>query len=145
MSYTPLEQKLISGLQGFAAVTALVGQNIFNEQLPQGLLSSSSPGRVLTIKRVSTLSYRTMDANITTLVAVRIQFTAWSNTASANLDVLSIMNALVAFLNQFAAAGSANQAPNDVLNRFTAPYPQTQPPLWQGVLDTRIFNREDLT
>ena len=152
MTYTPLEQKLREELLIFPELVALVGSNVFNEQLPQGLLSSASPARALTVKRVSTLRYYTHDGATNVLCAVRMQFTGFSNLASATVDVLQINKALVDFLDAFCATSTAlfgspattpTQFPNIDLNEFTTPYPQTQPPLWQGIVDARIFNRED--
>ena len=88
--------------------------------------------------------YTTLDRNTNALSAPRIQFTAWSNTTSSKLDVLGINNQLVLFLNQFSATGLATQSPNTILNAFVSLYPQSQPPLYMGVVDARIFNREDL-
>jgi hypothetical protein len=128
MTYTPLEQKLREDLLTFTEVTAYVGTNIFNDQLPQGLLSQPAPFRALTIKRISTQRLY-------------------------NLDALSINKALIDFLNQFCATETAlfssppttpTQFPNIILNEMIVPYSPTQPPLYSGIVDARIYNREDL-
>lgn len=144
MSYTPLEEKLRTALLAFSGITGLVGSNVFADQLPQGLLSPSLPGVALTLKRVSTQFYTTLDTNINALAAPRIQFTGWSNRTSSKLDVLNINYQLALFLNQFSATGYSTQTPNTILNAFVSLYPQSQPPLYMGVVDARIFNREDL-
>jgi hypothetical protein len=140
-----------------AGLSPLVGTSIFPVQLPSGFLSANPSGnpplRALVYQRVSTLRYYTHDGANITLSAVRMQFTAWCKGADSATDALAVLNALTAFLNTFCATSTAlftsppttpTQFPNMVLNERLSLYPQTQPPLFLGILEARIFNREDL-
>lgn len=153
MAYTPLEQKLRQELLLDAGVTALVGTSIFGPQLPSGVMAAAPPVRALTVQRVSTVRGLLQERGIHSLAAVRIQFTAWAKGASSEADALGIMNAIVNFLNTFDASSSnqfgsvpiaAISPKNIVLNERITLYAQAVPPLYMGILDARIFNREDL-
>lgn len=134
-------------------LSGLLGTNVFGADLPQGTLSAAPPVRALTVARVSTQRGSTQERGTHSLAAIRIQFTAWCKGASSETDALSILKALVDFLNNFDAT-STNQfgspainpvhSPNFILNERITRYPNTQPPLYVGILDARIFNREDL-
>lgn len=153
MSYTPLEQKLRTLILADSGLSALLGTNVYGADLPQGLMSGPSPLRALTILRVSTQRGSIQERGIHSLALVRIQFTAWCKGSSSESDALSVLNALVALLNNFDAT-STNQfgspvtapvhSPNFVLNERITRYPKTLPPLYLGILDARIYNREDL-
>jgi len=149
----PLEQKLRQEMLIDSGLSPLVGSNIFLVQLPSGFMSANPPVRALVIQRVSTLRYYTHDGATNPLIAARVQFTAWCKGSDSGNDALSVMAALVNFLNTFCATQTAEfgspittptQFPNIVLNERMSVYPQTQPPLYQGILEARIFNREDL-
>lgn len=152
-----LEQKLRQEMLIDSGLSPLVGANVFLVQLPSGILSANPTGnppvRALVIQRVSTLRYYTHDGATNPLMAARIQFTAWCKGPDSGNDALSVMAALVNFLNTFCATQTSEfgspvttptQFPNIVLNERMSVYPQTQPPLYQGILEARIFNREDL-
>lgn len=153
MPYTPLEQKLRTLILQDAGLTALLSTHVYAADLPQGVMSGASPFRALTILRVSTMRGSTQERGIHSMALIRIQFTAWCKGASSEADALSVMNALVAFLNNFDAT-SSNQfvspalnpvhSPNFILNERITRYPNTQPPLYLGILDARIYNREDV-
>lgn len=152
MSYTPLEQKLRILLLQDSSITALVSQ-VVTGQLPQGMMSPAPPYRVIQIQNPSTLRMSTHDRGITSLAYQRIQFTAWCKGQDSYTDAQQILELLIAFLNNFDAT-STNQfgspqlspvhSPNFVLNQRVTLYPNTLPPLYMGILDTRIYNREDL-
>jgi hypothetical protein len=157
VSYTPLEQKLRMEMLLDSGLSPLVGSTIFLVQLPSGILSANPSGnppiRALVMQRISTLRYFTHDGANNVLVAARMQFTAWCKGADSGADALAVLKALVDFLNTFCATSTAlfgspaitpTQFPNIVLNERISVYPQTQPPLYQGILEARIFNREDL-
>lgn len=153
MSYTSLEQKLREEILVFPGLVALVGSAVFNMQLPQGFLAGNPPIRALTVKRVSTLRYATQQGPTNLLAAVRIQFTSYCKGKNSDYDAVNINDQIVQFLNSFCATSTAlftspattpTQNPNFVLNETVTNYPNTQPPLYMGVVDARIFNREDL-
>lgn len=157
MSYTPLEIKLRTEMLVDPGLSPLVGASIFPVQLPSGFLSANPSGnppiRAITFQRVSTIRYTTHDGVTNPLCAVRVQFTAWCKGSNSTTDATSVLKALVDFLQTFCATSTAEftspattplQFPNMVLNERISVYPQTQPPLFLGILDARIFNREDL-
>lgn len=144
MAYTSLEQKLHTALLADAGVSAIVGTNVYGVDLPQGIMSQTAPVRALTVLRVSTLRGSTHDRGIHSMAAVRIQFTAWTKGVSSEADALSIMKALVDFLNTFNATAGSVTRPCTVLNQRVTRYATTLPPLYMGIVDARILNREDL-
>lgn len=153
MSYTPLEQKLVQLILLDSGLSALLGTNVYAMDLPQGIMSGPSPLRALTIQRVSTVRGSTQERGIHSLALVRIQFTAWCKGSSSESDALSVLNALVTFLNNFDATSPDQftspttvpvHSPNFVVNERITRYANTLPPLYMGILDARIYNREDL-
>lgn len=153
MSYTPLEQKLRTLILADSGLSALVGTNVYGADLPQGIMSGAAPFRAMTILRVSTQRGSLQERGIHSLALVRIQFTVWCKGSSSESDALSVLKALVDFLNNFDAT-STNQfgspatapfhSPNFILNERITRWPKTLPPLYMGILDARIYNREDL-
>lgn len=144
MAYTPLEQKLQTALLADAGVAAIVGTNVFGVDLPQGILSGASPIRALTVLRVSTQRGSLQDRGIHTMAAIRIQFTGWCKGKDSEIDALALNNALTAFLNTFNGTTGSVTRPNTILNERITRYPNTLPPLYLGIVDARILNREDL-
>lgn len=144
MPYTPLEQKLQTALLADAGITALVGTNVFGSALPQGIMSAAAPVRALTVQRISTVRGSLQERGIHSLAAIRIQFTAWCKGVNSETDALSVLNALTTFLNGFNATTGSTTRPNTILNERVTRYAATLPPLYMGVMDARILNREDL-
>ena len=159
MSYTPLEQKLRSQILLDPTLPGLLNGGVFGSMLPQGVLSGAAPLSVLTIQRISTTRQSLNSTpsgsvgNVTSLSLIRVQFTARVKAANSEYLALQIMEALVSFLNTFDATStnefqsprvSARHFPNTVLNERLTFYPQTQPPLAEGIVEARIYNREDL-
>lgn len=152
MPYTPLELKLREEILLNAGVMALVNKVVAYD-LPQGMMSPAPPYRILAIQRISTMRGSTQERGIHSLAFVRIQFTAWCKGPSSESDALAVNNALVDFLNNFDAT-SNNQfgspaiapvhSPNFIINQRVTRYAQVQPPLYLGITEARIYNREDL-
>lgn len=135
-----------------APLVAIFGPHVYGTALPQGVMSAPAPVRALTVQRVSTMR-PSHQGGIIHLVGVRIQFTSWCKGAQSELDALNANKAIVDFLNTFCATSTAlfdsppttpAQFPNFVLNELVKLWPETQPPLYLGVVDARIYNREDL-
>jgi len=159
MSYTPLETKLREMMQADPVLPTLVTNGFFDLQLPQGLTNKTPPITAMTVQRVSTqrMSMHSGPSgavtNITPLALVRIQFTAWCTGPSSNSAALAVLNALVNFLNTFDATSTrefgspplaALHFPSQILDERVTLYAPTQPPIYTGILDARLYNREDL-
>lgn len=153
MSYTPLETKLRLEMLANAPLVAIFGTNFYGSALPQGVMSAASPLQALTVQRISTTRISSHTASVTTMAAIRMQFTAWCKGPNSEAQAISAMKALVDFLNTFCATSTAlftspptvpAQFPNTILNERITSYPNTLPPLYMGILDARIYNREDL-
>lgn len=152
MSYTPLETKLRLEILANAGLSGFFGSNIFDASLPQGLMGTLPMVRALTIQRVST-TRMSSHQGINSMALIRIQFKAYCKGVQSNADALTALKLIVDFLNTFCATSMAlftsppttpAQFPNTVMNEMVTPYPNTLPPLYMGVLDARIYNREDL-
>lgn len=152
MPYTPLELKLREEILLNAGLMALLNK-VAGFDLPGAMMSPPPPYRVLAIQRISTARGSTQERGIHSLAFVRVQFTAWCKGPSSEADALAVNNAMVAFLNNFDAT-SNNQfgspavapvhSPNFIIDQRVTRYAQTQPPLYLGITDARIYNREDL-
>lgn len=143
---TPLQQKLRTAMLANAGIAAFLGaNNIFTGQLPAGVMGgAASVIRAMTLTPVSAAQPSTHDRGIQAMVWERIQFTSWCKGPTSDLDAVTANGLIIAFLNTFDATGSAVSHPNIVLSKRITVYAQTSPPLYMGILDARILNREDL-
>jgi len=150
--YVPLEAKVHKALGLDPKLPTLVPQGFFDLQLPQGLINASSatPLTAMTVQRISTdqpslhsAASGNAQGVIIPLTRVRLQFTVWAVGPESHMQAHLVLDALVNFLNANSWNGGVGFA-NLVVSRRVALYQPTQPPIYTGILDARIYNREDL-
>ena len=130
---TPLEVKLFSAASADSALTALLGSSPFrwyNVQLTEG---SAYPA--ITVHRISGAPLYAADGR-NTLALYRMQVTIWEGQTPDTSD--SVLSALRSFLDSFSATGVPSQTENRIVNVMRALYAETQPAIFQTVVDVMI-------
>lgn len=131
-----LETQFIAALAADPTYSGLVTGGTWLVQLPQ---NPSFP--CAAIQRVSTVPVYVQSApgnrQQAAVGRARLQFTCWvKNTASAGLISDQIAQAVLAVTRSFSAFGSPpTGSPTFLLNRRMSIQPQTQPPLFEQILD----------
>jgi hypothetical protein len=141
MSYTPLKDKMRAAAASYSPLTTILGASPmrwWNVQLRQG---ATFPAVVVQIiSDAPTYAFR---GPLPTSF-VRVQFTCW-DTDPERLETLD--KAIQGFIAQYNGAGLGANAPsqsNYVMNRLDGMFPQTQPPQYQRVIDSKIFDNPNV-
>lgn len=119
-----------------AAVTALLGTRLYPVTLDQNAINAGQP--CATYQRIATTHDYAQDrsnANWGRTGWARMQFTAFGTGASGAEQARSVASAIRVSLKDFAAAF--------VINDFERVEPDTVPPIFMRILDTRIFITEE--
>lgn len=108
----------------------------YNTQLVQG---SAYPAIV-----VNRISGAPLYVNVgrNPLSQIRVQFTIWEGPNPGTTD--GTLEALREFLDTFSATGISSQAPNTILNVMSGLFAETQPGIFQTILDAMIWNNDSL-
>ncbi|HET9304872.1 MAG TPA: hypothetical protein VFO46_02485 [Candidatus Sulfotelmatobacter sp.] len=134
-----IEDKLRTAAMNYTPLTALLGSgaNNFRWYETQLLEGSAFPAVVVTL--VSNVRDYALDRRMATSFT-RLQIVVWDPNPE---EASTVEQTIVQFLDQFSAYGPiAGQAANFVLNSRATIYPDTQPPIYQRLIDVRVFDNE---
>jgi uncharacterized protein DUF3168 len=137
----PFKDRLRTAALANAALTALIGSNWYDTQLPQ---TATFPAIVVT--QISGPRIYTNMARLATFYG-RFQFTIWGGQFSAGAENRdSVAAALAQFLDATSFDGIARTAqnPNYIVGDRDFGFPQTEGPIFQKVIDAMIFVNETL-
>lgn len=135
------KDKLRTAALANAALSALIGTNWYDTQLPQ---TATFPAVV-----VQQISGPRIYVNTTRLGTFfgRWQFTIWGGQFSAGAENRDLVaNALMNFLDSASFDGIAGRAlnPNSIVGDRDFSFPQTEGPIFQKVVDAMIFVNESI-
>lgn len=134
---TTLEAKLRTGALAFSGLNSLIAGRWYDSQLLQGsampavvVLTVSNPRNYVVGGRLPT-SWQ------------RVQFTIWG---SSGEQARAVVEQLASFLDQFSAAAGITKPAYDnlIVNDRGGMYVETQPPLYQRIVDAMIFANDTL-
>jgi hypothetical protein len=139
VSSTPILVKLAEAAEVYAPLTALLGTAPFrwwNKQLVEG---SAYPA--ITAMKVSgvPMFYNVGGRGPTTVY--RVQFTIWEGLTPDDTD--AVLQALRTFLDTFSAVENTGQFPNQIVMERDGFYAQTQPGIFQTLVDALIYNADN--
>jgi hypothetical protein len=139
VSSTPILVKLFAAASANAGLHALLGASPFrwyNLQLTEG---SAYPAIV--VQKVSGVPqfYNIGGRGPTTVY--RIQFTIWEGPVPD--DTNAVLQALRVFLDTFSAVENPAQYPNQIMNEMDGFYADTQPGIFQTLVDAFIYNADN--
>ena len=138
---TPTKDRIRAAALAYPALSALIGANWYDTQLPQTATFPAVVIQQITGPRVYVLTGR-----LNTYWA-RMQFTIWGGQFSAGAEARdSVFSALAAFLDQLNLIGIAGMAqyPNFVVGDRDFLFVQTDGPIFQKVVDAMMFINESL-
>lgn len=141
---TSLESRLLAAAQSYAPITALIGSSPtrwYFDTLQQG---SAFPAVVTQL--ISKGAQYRVDARMQTTFN-RVQFTLWGGQFAAGVTARdALADALASFMDNFSGAGitGINQQSNILLIDRNALYVQTDPPIYQRIVDYNIFSNDTL-
>ena len=133
-----LTVKLRTAMLADPVLPSLLGTRIYPLQLTPG---SAFPAIVL--REVSTIPNYAAGGRLP-ISRVRVQFTIWEGYVPD--DTEAVLTALRNFLATFAAdkATPPGYPTNNVINEFDALNPETQPPVYQRVVEAFFFNNDSV-
>ena len=136
---TSIETKLRTAALTFAPLTALLGTSPFRWYNTQFTEGSGYPAIV--VRRVSGVPLWAIVGRMQNSW-MRLQFTIWEGEVPDDSD--ATLEALRKFLDQFSATNNAGQFANQILNDgIRGFYAETQPGVFQTILDAMIFNNDE--
>lgn len=123
----------------YPALSALLGTNPFRFYDTQLVQGSAYPAIVT--YQVSDVKDYSVTARLVT-GWTRVQFTIWGGQADPGQAAAEqVLQALLPFLDQFNGTGIPNQIiyPNNVVNVRRGLFAETDPPIFQRLVDVKIF------
>jgi hypothetical protein len=138
---TPLEVKLRQAALADPSLTALLGLtgNTFRWYSVQLYEGSAYPA--VTCHQISSVPVYSFSGR-NPLARARVQFTIWEGQTPD--DTNSVLDALRSFLDTFSAVGNPTQFPNQIVAELDGLYPNTQPGIYQTIVDAMIYNSDSL-
>lgn len=137
---TTIEAKLRTAAAAFPALTVYIGTSPmrwYDTQLDQG---SEYPA--VTVRQISNPKMYSYSARMG-LSQYRIQFTVWDTDAERGRSVQAEIEAMLDTFNAIGQPG-LSQYPCRVVNALGGMYPQSEPPVFQRIVDAMIWNNDSL-
>ena len=134
---SPLEVKLRTAALLDSTLTGLLGTSPFRWYSIQLYEGSAFPA--MTVHQISSKPLYSVGGR-NTLALCRVQFTIWEGYTPD--DSNSVLDALRAFIDTFSAVGNPAQFPNQIVLETDGLYPNTQPGIYQTIVDVFIHNSD---